>query len=218
MPIFTNSGLVMAMQSALATPATLTSISKAASGVFTGTHALVAGDYVLIKAQGMIEVDYRVLEVLSVSTTVSFQVVGPDGLTGLDTTGYTTFTSGTAEKITFGTSISGVQGFTSSGGDIKFVPTTTVHDKRDKQIVVGANALSYNLDLQWDPANVGQVEMFKAFEARLSKAFRITWPNGAYAAWFGSVGYSGAPGGESQGVTTTNAAIALDGPLTVAGQ
>lgn len=217
MTIFTNSGLVMAMQSALAAPITLTAVSKATSGVFTGTHSLVPGDFVLIKAQGMIEIDYRVLEVLSVSTTVSFQCVGPDGVTGLDTTNYSTFTSGTAEKITFGTSISGVQGFSPSGGDIKFTPTTTVHDKRDKQIVVGANALSYNLDMQWDPANLGQAAMLAAFEARTSKAFRITWPSGAYATWYGSVGYSGAPGGESQGVTTTAAALALDGPMTVAG-
>lgn len=218
MPIFTNSGLVMAMQSVLAAPITLTAISKATSGVFTGTHSLVAGDFVLVKAQGMIEVDYRVLEVLSVSTTVSFQVMGPDGIIGLDTSGYTTFTSGTAEKITFGTSITGVQDFAPSGGDIKFVPTTTVHDKRDKQIVVGANALSYNLTMQWDPANAGQAAMLAAFEARLSKAIRITWPNGAYAAWYGSVGYSGAPGGASQSVTTTSAALAFDGPLTVSGQ
>lgn len=217
MTIFTNSGLVMAMQSALAAPVTITAISKAAPGVVTAANTYANGDFVLIKAQGMIEVDYKVCEVMAV-TVSTFQIVGPDGVTGLDTLLYNTFTSGTAEKLTMGISISGVKGFTPSGGEIKFADTTTVQDKRDKQIVVGATALSYALDILWDPANAGQAAMLAAFDARISKALRITWPNGAYAAWFGSVGYSGAPGGENQGVTTTNAAVALDGPLTVAGQ
>jgi hypothetical protein len=114
-----------------------------------------------------------------------------------------------------GTSITGVQGFSSSGGEIKFEDTTTVHDTVDKQIVVGASALSYSLEMQWDPAAPGQLAMKTAFESRASKAFRIQWPSGAYAMWYGSVGYSGAPGGNKQGVTTTNAAISTEGNLSL---
>lgn len=216
MTIHTNSGLTMAMQSAIAAAKTITGITKAAPGVITATaHGYSNGDFVLLEISGMIELNYGVYEVTNVATD-TFQIIGPDGVTGIDTTSFNTFSTGTAKKLTLGTSITGVQGFSAQGGDIKFVDTTTVHDLRDKQRAVGASAMSYTLDLQWDPANAGQAAMKAAFESSASKAFKITWPDGAYACWYGSVGYSGAPGGEKQGVTTTAAALAMDGPLTVA--
>lgn len=215
MTIYTNSGLAMAMQSAIAAAKTISAITKAAPGVVTATaHGYSNGDIVLLEVEGMTQLNKRVVKVMSIATD-TFQITGPDGVTGLDTTNFGTFTSGTAKKLTMGTSITGVQGFSSSGGDIKFVDSTTVHDLVDKQIVAGANALSYSLDLQWDPANAGQAAMQAAFEARASKAFKITWPSGAYAMWYGSVGYSGAPGGDKQGITTTAAAISCEGNLTM---
>lgn len=216
MTIRTNSGLIMAMQSAVAAAKTITSITKAAPGVVTATaHGYANGDIVLLETEGMIELNFGVYEVASVATD-TFQLVGPDGSTGIDTSNFNTFSSGTAKKITLGTSVTGVQGFSPQGGDVKFEDTTTVHDLRDKQRAVGTTAMSYSLNMQWDPANAGQAAMKAAFEGGQSKAFKITWPDGAYAMWYGSVGYSGAPGGEKQSVTTTQAALAMDGPLTVA--
>lgn len=216
MTIYTNSGLAMSMQSAVATAKTIVSVTKAAPGVFTCTaHGFSNGDLVLIEAEGMTEVNKRVFELVNIATD-TFQVVGPGGTTGLDTTNFGTFSSGTVAKLTMGTSITGCQGFSSNGGEIKFEDSTTVHDIIDKQIVTGATALSYSLDMQWDPANAGQQAMKAAFEARTSKAFRIQWPSGAYVMFYGSVGYSGAPGGSKQGITTTSAAISAEGNLTMA--
>ena len=214
MPIYSNSGLAMTMQSADGSTKTLTAISLASSGVFTGTHDFVAGDFVLIEVEGMKEVNNRVFQVLSVSTTVSFQVEALDGVGGLNTTTFTAFTSGTAKKLTFGTAISGVSAFTPSGGEPKLVSTTTVHDIVETQKVVGASARAYGLTLQWDPANAGQAAMLAAFEADTPKAFRIVWPGGRYVAFYGSVGFSGMVGGESQGITTTMASVALLGAPT----
>ncbi|MDO9007223.1 MAG: phage tail tube protein [Thiobacillus sp.] len=216
MTIYTNSGLQMSMQSAIAAANTITAITNAAPGVFSCTaNGYSNGDLLLLEIEGMTQLNKRVVEVVSVATD-TFQIAGPDGATGMDTTNFGTFTSGTAKKLTMGTSITGCQGFTSSGGDIKFEDSTTVQDTVDKQIVTGASALSYGLDLQWDPANAGQQAMQAAFEVRASKAFRIQWPSGAYVMFYGSVGYSGAPGGAKQGITTTNAAIAAEGNLTIA--
>ncbi|MDP1925771.1 MAG: phage tail tube protein [Thiobacillus sp.] len=216
MTIYTNSGLQMSMQSAVAAAKTITAITNAAPGVFGCTaNGYSNGDLLLLEIEGMTQLNKRVVEVVSVATD-TFQIAGPDGATGMDTTNFGTFTSGTAKKLTMGTSITGCQGFTSSGGDIKFEDSTTVQDTVDKQIVTGASALSYGLDLQWDPANAGQQAMQAAFEVRASKAFRIQWPSGAYVMFYGSVGYSGAPGGAKQGITTTNAAIAAEGNLTIA--
>jgi hypothetical protein len=216
MTTYTNSGLAMAMQSALATAKTIATLTKAAPGVVGSTaHGFSNGDFVLLIVEGMIELNYGVFEVVSTATD-TFQLAGPDGTTGLDTTNFGTFTSGTAQKITFGTTITGVQEFSPSGGDIKFLDSTTVHDKKDKQIVSGATAMSYSMTMQWDPANAGQAAMRAAFDIRASKAFKVTWPSGAYACWYGSVGYNGAPGGGNQGITTTQAALAAEGSITVA--
>ncbi|MBC2731381.1 phage tail tube protein [Thiobacillus sp.] len=216
MTIYTNSGLAMTMQSAEAAAKTITSITNAAPGVvgITG-HGYSNGDIVLLEVEGMIELNKRPFEVANVATD-TLQLVGPDGTTGLDTTNFGAFVSGTAKKITLGTSITGVQGFSSSGGDIKFADSTTVQDLIDKQIVAGANALSYSLQMQWDPASAGQQAMKTAFETRASRVFKIAWPSGAYAMWYGSVGYNGAPGGDKQGITTTSAAITAEGNLTMA--
>lgn len=216
MTTYTNSGLAMSMQSAIAAAKTITGITKAAPGVITSVaHGYANGDLLLLEIDGMIELNKRVVELVNVATD-TFQIAGPDGVTGLDTTNFSTFTAGTAKKLTMGTSITGCQGFSSSGGDIKFEDSTTVHDLTDKQIVTGASALSYQLEMQWDPASAGQQAMKAAFEARASKAFKITWPSGAYVMFYGSVGYSGAPGGNKQGITTTNAAISAEGNLTTA--
>ena len=113
-----------------------------------------------------------------------------------------------------GISIPGAQEFSPSGGDIKFVDTTTVSDTQDKQIVVGATAMSYNMTMQWDPSDAAQIAMINAFTTRTSKAFRIQWPNGRAALFYGSVGYAGLPGGSSQGVTTSPAAVSMNGAAT----
>ena len=214
MTIYTNSGLAMAMQSALGATKTLTAISKASSGVFTGTHDFTAGDFVLLLVEGMKEVNNRVFQVLSVSTTVSFQLEAMDGAAGLDTTNFTTFTSGTAQKVTFGTAISGVSEFTPSGGDPKMVDATTVHDVVEVQQVVGATARNYALTFQWDPASAGQAAMLYAFTTATPKSFKITYPNGRFVLFYGSVGFSGMVGGASQGITTTTGSVALLGAPT----
>lgn len=215
MTIYTNSGLQMTMQSAIAAAKTITGITKAAPGVITSVaHGYANGDILLLEIEGMTQLNKRVVEVMSVAVD-TFQIVGPDGVTGLDTTSFGTFTSGTAKKLTMGTSVTGVQGFSSNGGDIKFEDSTTVQDTEDKQTVTGATAMSYSLEMQWDPANAGQQAMKAAFEARASKAFRIQWPSGAYVMFYGSVGYSGAPGGNKQGITTTQAAVSVEGNLTM---
>lgn len=216
MTIYTNSGLQMSMQSAVATAKTITGITLAAPGVITSVaHGYANGDFVLLEIEGMTQLNKSVFEVMSIAVD-TFQLVGPNGATGLDTSSFTAFSSGTAKKLTLGTSITGVQGFNSSGGDIKFTDSTTVHDTEDKQIVVGANALSYSLDMQWDPASAAQQAMQAAFKTRASKAFKITWPSGAYVVFYGSIGYSGAPGGDKQGITTTAAAVSVEGNLTMA--
>lgn len=215
MTIKTNSGLKLFMESAIATAKTISGITKAAPGVVSSTaHGFTNNDIVLLEVQGMVELNGRLFKVVNVAAD-TFQLAGVDGSTGIDTTLYNTFSSGTAKKVTLGTSITGVQEFTFSGGDIKTVDTTTVNDLVDTQIVVGAAAQAADLTMQWDPSSAAQQAMIAAFQTRANKGFKVMWPDGAFVLWYGTVGYTGAPGGGKQGVTTSPAKITMLGGLTV---
>lgn len=110
MTIHINAGLKLFMESAIAAPTTVTAITKAAPGVLSAAgHTFANGDVVLLEIQGMSELHGRLFKVVNVVATTSFQISGIDGATGVDTTLYNTFTSGTAKKVTLGTSITGVQ-------------------------------------------------------------------------------------------------------------
>lgn len=214
MTIYTNAGLAMLMQSAIASPVTITGATNADPGVFTSTaHGYVDGDLILLEVEGMPTLNKRVFQVYA-KTNDTFDLEDIDGASGIDTTTLGTFLSGTAKKLTMGTSITGVQEFSPSGGDPKFINTTTVHDLTDKQQVLGATALSFGLTMQWDPAATGQQAMNAAFLAAAPRAFKITWPSGRYVMFYGTVGYNMAPGGASQGVTTSPAAVAMEGNPT----
>ncbi len=215
MTIYKNSGLVLSMESAIASAKTITAFTNANPGVATSVaHGYNDGDIILLEVEGMMEVNDRLFVVVNKATD-TFQLKNTaTGAVGIDTTLFGAFSSGTAKKVTLGNTIPGVQGFAPSGGDIKFVDTTTVSDTQDKQEVVGASPMSYALTMQWDPSDSAQIAMIAAYATRSQKGFRITWPNGRYALFYGTVGYTGAPGGSSQGVTTSPAAIAMSSAPT----
>ena len=212
----TNAGLKLYMESAIASATTITGITKAAPGVISATgHTFVNGDAVLLEINGMVELNGLLCSVVNVVASTSFQVAGVDGVTGMDTTLFSTFSSGTARKVTLGTSITGVQDFNFAGGEIKTVDTTTVNDVVDTQIVVGASAQSADMTMQWDPASPAQAAMINAFKTRANKGFKVVWPDGANVKFYGTVGYTGAPGGGKQGVTVSPAKITMLGGLTI---
>lgn len=215
MTIRTNSGLKLYMESAIAAAKTISAITKAAPGVFTSAaHGYANGDVILLELQGMVEIHGYLAKVVSVATD-TFQVAGIDGTTGIDTTLFSAFSAGTAKKVTLGTTITGVQDFSFGGGEIKTTDTTTVNDVVDTQIVVGATAQACDMTMQWDPSAAAQVAMLNAFKTRANKGFKCVWPDGANVLWYGTVGYTGAPGGGKQGVTTSPAKITMLGGLNV---
>jgi len=212
--VHANSGLKLYMQSAIAAGTAITAATLADPGVFTSaTHGYSNGDVILIECDGMHEVNSRLFKVVSVATD-TFQLCDMDGATGIDTTDFSAFLSGTAKKITLGTSIVGVAECNPSGGEIKVADSTTVHDHQDTQIIVGASAFGYDMLIQWDPANAAQQAMRRAYEIRAAKGFKVLWPDGAFILFYGAVGYTMSPGGGKQGVTTAPAKIVLQAALT----
>ena len=143
------SNVAIAMQSSIATAVTITAISIAAPGVVTATNTYINGDYVLLTVNGMYQLNGRVFRVVSVSGT-NFQLEDTTGGAGLSTVGFAAFTSGTAQKITFGTSITTASSLTASGGDFAFLDTTTIHTNQKSQIPGAANPISFAMENLWD--------------------------------------------------------------------
>ncbi len=205
------SGVAVAMQSALGTNKTITAIAKGATATVTATHDFVAGDYVVFNVQGMFQLDGRVFRVLSVSTTVSFVIEGTGGAS-LDTTSFDTFTSGTCNKVTFGTSITSATSMSASGGDFDFIDTTTIHTNVKSQVPGSANPLSYSFDNIWDSTDAGQIAMKSASDAQAERAFKFTFGTGGPIMVFnGYVGFTGAPTGSAQDKIVTPAVITAFG-------
>jgi hypothetical protein len=208
------SGVAVAMQSALGANKTISAIAVGATATVTATHDFSAGDYVVFDVLGMYQLNGRVFRVLSVSTTVSFVIEGT-GAASLDTTGYSAFTSGTCNKITFGTSISTATSMSASGGDFDFIDTTTIHDLVKSQTPGTANPLSYSFDNIWDASDAGQIAMKTASDAQAKRAMKFTFGTGGPIMVFnGYVGFTGAPTGSAQDKVVTPAVITAFGTPT----
>lgn len=184
------------MQSALASAKTITSITKANPAVATSTaHGYANGDVVVLAVQGMWQADTKTVRVANV-TSNTFE------LEGVDSTAFDTFSSGTAQAITFGTTFSTMGDFSTSGGDFEMIDITTIHDTNKKTIPGAASALECSGNFNWDPSDAGQVAMKSASEARVLRAMKIQFSDGSKWYFTGYPGYAGNPTGSAGGKVT----------------
>lgn len=201
------SNVQVAIQSALATALTITAITKANPGVatYTGTDPS-NGDYVKLEVLGMHQVTDRV-----------FRVAGVDGgantfqLEGEDTTLYETFTSGTAQVITFGTTMTTAIGLAAAGGDPSFLDTTTIHANIASQIPGISAPASYTFDNFWDPSDSALVALKAASEQQAERAIRFAFATGHKIAFLGYVACTMLPVGEAQQLVKTTVTVTMQG-------
>lgn len=201
--------MAIAMQSALAAAVTVTAITQANPGVATAAaHGYANGDVLIYSVQGMRELDMRVIRCAGV-TTNTWQ------LEGIDTTLFQAFTSGTVQKITFGTTISTVTRINSGGGGFDFLDATTVHGNTKVQIPGLANAATYTMTNIWDVSDAGLLAMKTASDAQAMRAFRFQFGTGGQLMYFaGYVAANLLPGGEAQQLVTTDSAVTMFGSPT----
>ena len=208
------SKVAIAIQSALATAVAITAISKASPAVVSYTDAgssdPTAGDFLLLTVQGMHQLDGRVFRAGTVDTGANTVQLESE-----DSTLYDTFSSGTFEKITFGTTLAATLGLSSSGGDFKMEDVTTIHDDRDIEVPGNSSAISYTLDNIWDVADAGLVALKYASDNKLKRAIRITFANAQKVLFTGYIACSLLPGGSAPSKVTTPAAISMFGRPTV---
>lgn len=203
------SAVAIAVQSALAAAKTITAITKANPGVATSTaHGYSNGDYVLLSVQGMYQIDSMVVRVAG-GAADTFQ------LEGVDTTLFETFASGTAEKITFGTTLATATSVNASGGDFDFIDVTTIHDNVKKQIPGTANPANFTFDNIWDVADAGLIALKSASDSQAKRAVRFTFANGQKVVFTGYVGASMLPTGQGQDKVTTSVTLTMFGKANV---
>lgn len=203
------SNVAVAMQSALAAAVTVTAITKANPGVATATaHGFANGEYKLLTVNGMYQVDGKVVRVANV-TANTFE------LEGVNTTGYETFSSGTAEAITFGTSITTATSISASGGDFDFIDTTTIHSNVKSQVPGAANSAKYEFENIWDVSDAGLMALNSASDNQAKRAFKFTFGTaGQIMVFAGYVGATLLPTGSAQDKVVTPATITMHGKPT----
>lgn len=197
------------VQSALASAVTITGITKTDPAVVSTAGSLPSnGDYVLISASGMSQVDGRVFRVANAAA-------GEFDLEGLDATNYGTFSSGTFQVITFGTSMTTATGLSASGGDFEFIDTTTIHDKTRTQVPGVTSPATYTFESIWDVADAGLIAFQEASDNQAQRAVRFTFANGQKVVFNGYIGATLLPTGQAQDKVTTSVVITMYGRPTV---
>lgn len=203
------SNVAVAMQSALGSNLTISGITKASPGVVSSTaHGLSNGDFVILTVVGMRQVNGRVFRVANKATD-TFE------LEGENTTNYDSFSSGVANKVTFGTSITTATSVTASGGDFDFIDTTTIHDSVKSQIPGLANPSSFSFENLWDVSDTALVAMKAASDAQAERCFRFTFGSGGQIMVFnGYVGATLLPTGSAQDKVVTPTTVTMFGSPT----
>lgn len=195
----------IAIQSVIGTALTVSAVSKANPGVATSTaHGLSNGDFVLLSVQGMHQIDGMVVRVASIAAN-TFE------LEGVDTTLFDTFTSGSAYKLTLGTSIGTALDVNAAGGDFNMVDVTTIHDSVKKQIPGLPNAATFTFNNIWDVADAGLLACKAASDLQAQRAVRITFANGQKVLFNGYIGCILLPGGTAQDKVTSQVVITMFG-------
>jgi hypothetical protein len=211
MAVTTWTNVAVAIESSAATALTISGITKASPGVvtYTGTDPS-NGDYVKLSVQGMNQVDGRVFRVANVNAgSNTFE------LESENTTAFNTFSSGTCQVLTFGTSLSTATSLSASGGEFSFIDTTTIHDSVAKQIPGLASAATYTFESIWDVSDAGLVALKAASDAQAQKGIRFTFANGQKVLFNGYVGCTLLPTGSAQDKVVTSVVVTMYGRPSV---
>ena len=201
--------VAVAMQSVLAAAKTISAITKASPGVATSTaHGYSNGDIVFLTISGMYQLNDKPVRVANV-TANTFE------LEGIDTTLFDTFSSGTAEKVTLGTSITTATTVSSSGGNFDFIDSTTIHANSKSQLPGLPEATTFTMDHIWDVTDTGLLALKSASDNQAKRVFQFTFGTGGKKMLFaGYVGCSLLPGGAAQQLVTTPSVITMNGTPT----
>ena len=195
----------VAVQSALAAPITITGISKANQAVATApAHSLTNDAIVLIKAKGMLDLDYAVVKV-SAAADDTF------ALTGIDSTDFPDFVSATAERITFGSTAATFTEVNATGGESDPVLIQTIHRRRGYNLPGNESPLVFGFGSLWVADDPALLALQAASRRRQVRAVRFTFADGTQGLFAGVPSASLAPNGSAGAPVTTPVTINVRG-------
>lgn len=194
-----GTNVTVEVENTLATGLAVSAITLANPGVATATgHALVDGDIVIMEVSaGMVELDGQAVRVSNQST-------GVFTLEGLDTSDYSTFTSGTALEVTAWLTMSNATSISMPNPTPEKIDITTLIDKVKQQAYGLPEAPDGNIAALYDPELAAVQEIRTATKANEDRAFRVTWAGGQITIFNALVsGGSGFDISQNQAATST---------------
>lgn len=189
------------VQASLGSDRTITAISKANPAVVTSAgHGYSNGDVVVLDIPGgMVELDGQAARVANKATD-SFQ------LEGIDSTNFSTFTSGSCAEVTFST-LSSAQNITMPNPAPAKIDVTTLIDK-SKQYEYGLpDAPDGSITGLFNPGGTAEGYVKAATEGNESMAFRVTFAGSQVTIFNANV--SGGTGFELSGNAAATATISF---------
>jgi hypothetical protein len=175
MAITLATGTQLAIATTYAASSNMTAITNATEAVATlaAAHGVVVGDFLEVTS-GWDLLNSRIVRAKTVATNdVTFE-----GINTSSTSNYPAGTgTGTIRRITAWTSITQVQSFDTSGGDLNFADITTIVDKTQKQVPTTRSAQTLSMTVFDDTALAGQIAVQAASDANAATGFRIVFPN-----------------------------------------
>ena len=202
------SNVAVAVQTVIAAAKTLTAITKANPPVASSTaHGFVNGDPLLLKLEGMTELDYAVVRAAGV-TADTFQIEG------WDSTSFGTFVSGTAQKLTLGAQCATLQDVNPSGGEAEKLLVRTIHRKQDYNLPGNRAPLEYSFGSLWMP-NDSALLALNGFDRNGQPcAVSFTFETGDKVFFAMHPSAPLAPSGNAGGLVSTPVSFSLRGPLS----
>lgn len=199
------------VQSALATAITITAATKANPCVITYTGTDPAnGDFIKVTAVGMFQINNRVFRVANVNSGVNTLE-----LEGEDSTNYDTFTSGSAQVITFGNTMTTVQGITASGGEPVFADTTVVHENVERRAPVRTSPMSMTMESLYSSTDTAILALRAAARSLTTRAVKFRFADGTKMVFDAYISAAAIPTGAAGEAVKENVGFEAQGLPTV---
>lgn len=201
-------GVKVKVQSALAAAETITAITKANPGVVSCSSPPADGSYVLLKVDGMTQVNNRVFRTANAGA-------GDFELEGEDTSLYDTFVDGTFEVVTLDTNLKTLVDFQASGGETNYLDDTTIHDLQEIERPGLASPFRITSTSKFDPSDPALKALEAAHAVQAERVVMVEFRDGKRFLINGFISFPFTPGGNAREIATTPLGIAAQGRPTV---
>lgn len=171
-------------------------------------HTLAMGDVVTFAAVGgTTQLNGQTAMVTAVETGAFY--------VGIDSTGYTAYTSGGTATPVAWSEVGMVTDWDGPGGSASVIDTTHLQSTAREKLMGLMDEGQISLSLNWDSDDTGQEACRVARAARTQKEFRISYTNGAVQTFDGFV-LSFPSSGGVDGKVEGNITIEITGPVATA--